>query len=183
MQSIAETAQLLAALALQNELLSQILEQLKQPKLGLTEAPSLVRIYANRSNNCDWYTIRDGVVVPIAETALTGYLEELRFEKVERRGKEVVKLQAFVRGDRPYCVESGYDSNFSKGLLVAVAALTPQQLRSPITIAPQPGSDESVLFCRVFTGSELIRSSYDEQTDWRSVSQKALGNVKAATSR
>lgn len=180
MQTVSETAQLLAALAFQNELLSQILGQLKQPKLGLTEAPTVMRIYANRSNNCLWYTIRDGEVFPITQTALTGYLEELRFEKVERRGKEVTKLQAFIKGDRPYCVESGYDSQFSKGLLAAVALLTPRQLRSPIVIAPQPGSDESVLFCRVFAESELIKASYDEQTNWRAISQQALSHVKAA---
>lgn len=180
MQTISETAQLLTAIAVQNELLSQILAQLKQPKLGLVEAPSVLWIYANRSNNCLWYSIRDGEVAPIQQTALTGYLEELRFEKVERRGKEVVKLQAFVKGDRPYCVESGYDSNFSKGLLAACALLTPQQIRSPISISPQAGNDESVLFCRMFAGSELVKASYDEQTNWRAVSQQAINNIRAA---
>ena len=107
MQTISETAQLLTALAQQNALLSQILDQLKQPKLGLVETPSTLWIYANRSNNCPWYTIRDGEVFPVQQSALTGYLEELKFEKVERRGKEVIKLQAFIKGDRPYCVESG----------------------------------------------------------------------------
>ncbi len=180
MQTLSETAQLLAALAQQNALLSQILDQLKQPKLGLVETPSTLWIYANRSNNCPWYTLRDGEVTPVQQSALTGYLEDLKFEKVERRGKEVIKLQAFIKGDRPYCVESGHDSHFSKGLLSSVALLTPQQLRMPITIAPQPGSDESVLFCRMFVGAELVRSSYDEQSDWRAISQSALSNVKAA---
>lgn len=180
MQTISETAQLLTALAQQNALLSQILDQLKQPKLGLVETPSTLWIYANRSNNCPWYTIRDGEVSPVQQSALTGYLEELKFERVERRGKEVIKLQAFIKGDRPYCVESGHDSHFSKGLLSSVAMVTPQQLRMPITIAPQSGSDENVLFCRMFVGSELVRSSYDEQSDWRAISQSALSNVKAA---
>ena len=180
MHNQAETAQLLAALAQQTQLLSQILDRLKQPKLGLAEAPSTLWIYANRSNNCPWYTIRDGEVSPVQQSALMGYLEELKFEKVDRRGKEVIKLQAFIKGDRPYCVESGYDSHFSKGLLSSIATLTPQQLRMPITIAPQPGSDESVLFCRVFVGSEVVRSGYDEETDWRSVSRQAISAVKSA---
>ncbi len=180
MQTVTETAQLLAALAQQNQLLSQILDRLKQPKLGLVETPSTLWIYANRSNNCPWYTIRDGEVSPVLQTALTGYLSALKFEKVDRRGKEVIKLQAFIKADRPYCVESGYDSHFSKGLLSAVAMLTPEQLRQPITIAPQPGSDESVLFCRVFVGSELVRTTYDEQTNWREISRGAIGAVKLA---
>ena len=177
MQAI-ETAQLLAALAQQNQLLIQILDRLKQPKLGLVETPSTLWIYANRSNNCPWYTIRDGEASPVLQSALTGYLSELKFEKVERRGKETIKLQAFIKADRPYCVESGYDSHFSKGLLSAVAMLTPEQVKQPITIAPQPGSDESVLFCRVFIGSEPVRATYDEETDWRSVSQQAMSKFQ-----
>ncbi len=119
---------------------------------------------------------------PVQQSALTGYLTDLKFEKVERRGKEATKLQAFFNGDRPYCIESGYDSHFSKGLLSAIATLTPEQLKLPITIAPQPGSDESVLFCRVFVGSELVRATYDEQTNWRAISQTAIATVKAAKS-
>jgi hypothetical protein len=175
-----ETAQLLASLVQQTQLLSQILDQLKQPKLGLTDTPSTLWIYANRSNNCAWYTMQGGEVEPVKQSALTGYLQELKFEKVERRGKEMIKLQTFIKADRLYCVESGYDSHFSKGLLSAVATLTPEQLKQPITIAPQPGSDESVLFCRMFVGSEPVRSTYDEQTDWRAISRSAIDCVKAA---
>lgn len=179
MQTVSETAQLLAALAQQNQLLGQILDQLKQPKLGLVETPSTLWIYANRSNNCPWYTIRDGEVFPVQQSALTGYLTELKFEKVERRGKESIKLQAFFMGDRPYCVESGHDAHFSKGLLSAIAVTTAKQLMQPITIAPQPGEDEAVLFCRVFVGSEPVRASYNDDTDWRAISRAAIDVVKA----
>jgi hypothetical protein len=177
---MATDAQLLAALTRQNELLSQILASLKQPKLGLVDAPALMRIYANRSNNCLWYTIRDNEVVPVTATALTGYLQELRFETVERRGKSVVKLQAYLRADRPYCVESGYESHFSKGLLNAIATLSPVQLEQPITLSPQPGTDESVLFCRVYDAAgDLVRAGYDDQTNWRVVARRAIANVEA----
>ncbi|MBE9180420.1 hypothetical protein IQ268_17810 [Oculatella sp. LEGE 06141] len=178
--STTETAQLLAALTQQNELLSQMLEALRQPKLGLVEAPALMRIYANRSNHCLWYTIRDGEVVPITATALAGYIQELRFETVERRGQPVVKLQLYLRGDRPYCVESGYDSNFSKGVLAALATMSPQQLHHPVTLSPQPGSDETVLFCRVYDATgDLIRAAYDDQTNWRMMARRAIANVEA----
>ena len=181
MQNTTETAQLLASLTQQTALLSQILAQLKQPKLGLVETPNTLWIYANRSNGCEWYTMRDGEVEPVQQSALTGYLQELKFEKVERRGKETIKLQVFIKADRLYCVESGYDSHFSKGLLSSVATLTDQQLKQPITIAPQPGSDEAVLFCRVFVGSEPVRATYDEQTNWREISRSAIDHVKAAS--
>ncbi|MDZ8086393.1 MAG: hypothetical protein RMY16_12645 [Nostoc sp. DedQUE12b] len=66
-------------------------------------------------------------------TALTGYLKELKFEKCERRGKEVYKLLITIQADRPYILESGYDTHFAKSVLAAIATLTPEQLYSPIT--------------------------------------------------
>ncbi|MBE9178722.1 hypothetical protein IQ268_09130 [Oculatella sp. LEGE 06141] len=179
--TISDTAQIIAALTRQTELLSAIVNHLKQPQLGLTEAPALMRIYANRSNNCLWYIVHNGEVVPVTATALTGYLQELRFETVDRRGKPVVKLQAYLKGDRPYCVESGYDSHFSKGLLSAVAALEPQQLQQPITLSPQPGTDESVLFCRMYAMGNPVKAPYDDQTNWKMVARRAIANVEAAT--
>lgn len=180
MQTLSESAQLLAALTRQNDLLQQILDHLKQPRLGLGDAPASVKIYANRSNGCLWYSFQDGVVSPIAAAALTGYLTDLKFEEVERRGRSIWKLLTHIRADRPYIIESGYESHFSKGLLMAIASLTPEQAQQPLTLYPQPGSDEAVLFCRVFVGSELIKTPYDDQTDWRSVSQQALNVVRAA---
>lgn len=182
MQTTSESAQLLAAIAQQNELLAQILHYLKQPhsiKLGLTEAPASLKIYANRSNGGLWYTVKDGEVQPIGATALTGYLQEIKFEQVERRGKPVTKLQAYFKGDRPYCIESGYDSHFSKGLMAAIASMERDQLQQPITLQPQPGQDESVLFCRVYdVAGEPIKVSYNDETDWRSISVRAIKNIR-----
>lgn len=175
-----DTAQILAALTLQSALLQEILDSLNRPKLGLGDAPAPVKIYANRSNGCTWYQFKDGQVHPIAAAAVTGYLVDLRFEQVERRGKETWKLLAHIKADRPYLIESGSDSQFSKGLLAAIASLTPAQLQQPITINPQPGSDEAVLFCRLFVGSDLIKAAYDDSTDWRAVSKQAIEVVKAA---
>jgi hypothetical protein len=168
----------------QNELLTAILVELRQAKpanLGFTDTPLLYRIYANRSNNCLWYTVRAGEVQPIAHSALTGYLQDLKFEQVERRGKPVTKLMTYLKGDRLYCVESGYDSQFSKGLLAAIAQLTPAQLTHPITLMPQPGEDDAVLFCRVLLAAELVMASYDDQTNWRDVAQTAMKNLHQAT--
>ena len=176
--------ELIPYLKQQNELLTAILAELRQAKaadLGFTDAPTLYRIYANRSNNCLWYTVRAGEVIPIAHSALTGYLQELKFEQVERRGKPVTKLMTYLKGDRPYCIESGYDSQFSKGLLAAIAQLTSAQLTRPITIIPQPGEDDAVLFCRVLLNAEPVIATYDDQTNWRDVAQTALKNLHQAT--
>lgn len=116
----------------------------------------------------------------MAATALTGYLKELRFENTERRNKETCKLITTIQGDRTYILESGYDVHFSKCILSAIASLTPEQLYSPITLQPQPGTDESVLFCRVWVGSELVKAPYGEETNWRETAEQAIAVVKAA---
>lgn len=177
MSTVSE-AQLLAAIVAQTEVLSQILAYLKQPKLGLGEAPSVVWMYANRSNNCLWYTVQNGEPRPVNGSAVTGYLEDLRIETVERRGKQVVKVQAFIRGDRVYCVESGHESHFGKGLLAIVASLTPEQLRQPITLCPQAGEDDSVLFCRAYMGGQPVKTTYNESTDWAATTAQAQRNVQ-----
>ncbi len=177
-----ETSELLAALMRQEELLKQLVASINKPKLGLHNEAGNCKIYCNRHNGYMWYTLNNGEPSAVAATALTGYLRELRFEKCERRGKEVHKLLATIQAERTYILESGHDTQFAKGLLAAIASLTPQQLYSPITLQPQPGTDESVLFCRVWVGSEFIMASYSEETNWRSLSKQALAVTKAAAS-
>ncbi|KYC34487.1 hypothetical protein WA1_51580 [Scytonema hofmannii PCC 7110] len=176
-----DTAQLLAALTRQEELLKRLITALDKPKLGLHNDAGSCKIYCNRQHGHLWYSLDgDRNPKPITATALTGYLKELKFEQTERRGKPCHKLLATIAADRVYILESGHDTHFSKGLLVAVALMTPQQLLSPVTIMPAPGDDDSVLFCRVWCGSEYIKVSYDESVNWREIAKAALANVKTA---
>ena len=184
-----ENAELLAALMRQEELLKQLVASINKPKLGLHSEAGSCKIYCNRQHGGLWYKL-NGEPSDIPQTALTGYLKELRFENTERRKKESCKLLITVQADRTYILESGYDTHFSKCILAAMpaatrsgnATLTPEQLYSPITLQPQPGTtDESVLFCRVWVNSELIMASYNEQSDWREISKQAIAVTKAAT--
>jgi hypothetical protein len=45
-------------------------------------------------------------------------------------------------------------------------------------IQPQPGDEDSVLFCRVWLGVEQVRAQYNEETDWREVAKQAITVVK-----
>lgn len=137
-------------------------------------------IYCNRHNGSLWYTLNNGEPQAIVQSALTGYLRELRFENAERRNKETSKLLTTIQADRTYILESGADTNFSKCLLTAVASLTPEQLYLLLTLQPQPGNDESVLFSRMWVGSELIKASYGEETNWQEINIQALAVTKAA---
>lgn len=175
-----ETAQLLAAITQQTELLSAILELLQRPKLGFVDSPATFPIYANRTNGGLWYTVQNQAVIVLEHAAITGYVRDLKFETVQRRGRDTIKLHLFLQGDRPYRLESGYDSHFSKGLLSAIAVTPQVQLqRHPITIQPQAGEDEAVLFCRVFIQGQPIKAAYGEDTNWREVAQMAKQAVSA----
>jgi hypothetical protein len=68
----------------------------------------------------------------------------------------------------------------SKCLLRAITTATPEQLMQPITISPQPGDDEAVLFCLVWVGGEYMKVSYGEELDWRAITKAALANIKSA---
>ena len=173
-----EATNLLQQVQETNYLLRQLLAQASKPKLGFCDAPNLFWIYANRSNNCLWYTLKSGSeIVPIEHDAITAYLEEIKFEKVTRKNKEITKLRVFLRGDRQYCIECGHDTNFAKGLLCAIASLSLEKvLAHPITITPQPGDDGDVLFCRCFYQDEVIFASYSEETNWRDIAIKAKSN-------
>ncbi|WP_373524678.1 hypothetical protein [Nostoc sp.] len=176
-----ETSDLVASLMRQEELLKQLIASINKPKLGLHNEAGGCKIYCNRHNGFLWYTLNNSEPSAVAGTALTGYLKELRFENTERRNKETSKLLTTIQADRTYILESGADTNFSKCLLTAFASLTPEQLYSPVTLQPQPGKDESVLFCRVWVDSELIMASYNEETNWREISKQAKACVNAAS--
>ncbi|MEO1211494.1 MAG: hypothetical protein AAFX78_18430, partial [Cyanobacteria bacterium J06638_20] len=98
------------ALAEQTALLERIASKLEQPRLGLHNGGGTLRIYANRQHGGLWYRLNgDRQPVCIEETALTGYCTKVEFPRVERRGKEVAKLQITIQGDRLYVVECGHD--------------------------------------------------------------------------
>ncbi len=183
MQSLTsrESDHTIALLREQNALLMNILGALTKPKLGLhSDNPGGMKIYCNRQHGSLWYTLQNGEPVPVQATALTGYLRRLSFETCTRRNREVSKLLITIQGDIPYVLECGSDTQFCKGILAAVASLSPNQLSNLLTISPQPGDDDKVLFARVFIGGQLILTKYSEDSDWRDIAKQALANVKGA---
>ncbi|GAB4382663.1 MAG: hypothetical protein Kow00121_43230 [Elainellaceae cyanobacterium] len=171
----------------QNTLLQQLVNLLAhQQSLGFGDSPRPKYIYCNRSQGGIWYSLSEDSTrtpQPIAQPALTCLVEKLEFKQVERRGRETWKTHLHVQGDRYYILEAGYDSNFSRSLLCALAAITPSQLQRPITIEAQAAESEEVLFCRVYVEGEPIFAPWDEQTDWRKMAQRAIANVDSAHGR
>lgn len=176
-----ELSGLVALLNRQEKLLTEIRDSLNKPRLGLHNDAGACKIYCNRQHGSLWYTLTDKIANPVQETALTGYLKELKFEETERRGKPTYKLLTTIAAQRLYILESGDDSHFTKCLLSAIASLAPSQLSLPITISPQPGDDDKVLFCRVWIGSEYVKAPYSEDSDFQAIGDKAIALVRNAS--
>jgi hypothetical protein len=176
------------------EALEKILKELQQlradlvptqQKLGFGPVPkSEVWVFCNREKGGLWYSLdSQGQAVNIEHPALTGYIRKLEFTKPVRRGEETDKLNCIIEGDKLYVLESGAAVQFSKGLLNAIASLSPEALKQPITIVPEPSTkNDEVLFCNIYQGDEQVFAPYDEQTNWRKVSRTAIDAVKAANS-
>lgn len=146
--------------------------------LGFGESPRGLAIFCNRAKANTWYTLnQNSEPVELPYPALTGYLTSIEFIKGEYQGKPTTKLRFRMMAHRPCTLEAGSTSTFTKGFLSAIASLTPEQLRSPITIEAIPADGENVLFCAVWLGTQKVFQAWDEQTNWREIARKAKGNV------
>jgi hypothetical protein len=135
-------------------LLTAILTELRRgPALGFGHPPSGRYIYANRQySDCLWYFYNGEKKEhdPIAHHALTGLVEKLEIETKEYKNKPEVKLNLHLRADRRYVIQSGFNTEFAKGLLARLNQVSASALRSPLTIGVQAGETDQVLFCRLW---------------------------------
>lgn len=146
--------------------------------LGLGPSPGGLAIFCNRAKANTWYTLnQNSEPVELPYPALTGYLVSIEFIPKEFQGEKSHKLRFKMQADRSYTLEAGSTSTFTKGFLSAIASLTPEQLRSPITIEAIPADGENVLFCTVWLGTQKVFQAWDEQTNWREIARKAKDNV------
>jgi hypothetical protein len=173
-----------------DSLLQEILQELRAANtssaapvaLGFGSPPKTRFIYANRQYaDCLWYFWNGSKNThePIVEHALTGYIERLEIEEKEFRNKKEEKLNLSIRADRSYTIQAGADTLFGKGLLYTLAKLPAEAFRLPITIAVEAGTNDEVLFCRIYnpmTGN-AVHASYPEDTDWPNIIQKAMAKI------
>lgn len=134
-------------------------------QLGLLETFSppdrALFIYCNRQRSSGlWYTLDDHrEPVALYHKAICGYLKDLSLTKAMRRGKPVGKLRIGLQGDRRYVLEAGEESEFTKSALACLLGLETSKLFLPITLMPDPGESEEVVFCQIFVDNERVRSS------------------------
>ncbi len=111
-------SEILTVLTQIRDLLAQ---QQAQEKLGFGQPPTPTTIFINRSHGGCWYRLENGNPVVIQEPALTCRLQAAHFETVSRRDKETSKLRISVVADRPYILEAGGTTQFSRSFLAACA--------------------------------------------------------------
>lgn len=179
---------ILAGLEANNELLSQLLGQ-TQPaskiKTGFAPVPRARYIYANRGNGMLWYfwngNTNQAEAVP-AES-IVGIVQKLEVEGKEYKGRESRKLNlTLATDDGEYTIQCGYETLFAQGLCLALSKIPVEALRKPIQIAPEAGTEEKVLFCRVFnpaTGKQAFIEP-PQIPDWGKIVETAIAKVKQA---
>jgi len=175
-------------------LLQAILDEIKSqrsgrsmPPLGFSHPPKARYIYANRQySDCLWYFWNGAKNQhePIELHALTGIIEKLEVEEKDFRGKTELKVNLFIRADRPYVIQSGADTLFAKGLLYTLSKLPADAFKRPITIAVEAGETEQVLFCRIYNpiSGSAVYAPYPDDTNWESVTHRALAKVGQSAS-
>jgi hypothetical protein len=175
-------AQVLQAIAQELRQIKEALAPTKQT-LGFGPAPkSQIYIFCNRKNGGVWYTLNsESQPVNIEQQALTGHIRKLEFKETVRRGEKSHKLHCYIEADQLYVLEGSAAAHFSKGLLSAIAFLSPEQLRQPLTIVPQPSTENAeVLFCNVYQDDKQVFAPYDDQTNWKLASRAAIDGVRVA---
>ncbi|MEH2447433.1 MAG: hypothetical protein V7K18_17015 [Nostoc sp.] len=148
-------------------------------KLGFGAVPRPQYVFVKKDNDHCWYMLaEDNRHIPVYEKALTGVITEIKVDrKVENTfsidGK--IKINLYVLADKPYIIQSGNDTYFSKSLLLSLDAMTSEQLRNPLTIAVSPGNS-NVVFCNIYdpVTYRFVGVSWDghNEIDWQTLGQK-----------
>jgi hypothetical protein len=126
-----------------------------------------------------WYTLtRDNQPQPIEAFSLNGYIRKLEFKSCGEGAKASYKLLCYVDADQQYILRTGHDTHFAKGLLISIASMPPEKLARPVRINPQ--ASKSTILCNLHQDGALIRARYNADTDWRSVSIKAMENLRGS---
>jgi hypothetical protein len=152
-------------------------------KLGFGPSPRPRYIYLNRQYpDCLWYFWKgaENTYEPIAHESITGYLTKIEIETKDFRGKPDPKLNLWMRCDRAYKIQVGMDTLTAKSLLSALRTI--EDFTQPITIAPEPGDTEQVVFARVaIDGGEIIYAPYAEDANWPAILQALIDRLGGET--
>lgn len=142
-------------------------------KLGFSEAPdSVTYIFVGESSDAAsaWYfwDHSENAPVSIKDNCLSGYLRDVSVTKHDTKAGISYKLNLKIQADKMYCIRSGVTTNFSRGILLAMA----EAISSPpgsslltngayISIAVKKGDEGKVVFGNFFLDNVRIYPEWD----------------------
>lgn len=151
---------------------------------GFFEYSKTVFANVTKGKGDGWYTLQDDVATT-QPPIFRGRILNIRFPKVERRGKEVCKFHLVMQAaGRTVTFESGHSCFFSKTVLSALALATPEVLAQPIQLATfikvlNTGDKTLAVSLRDSLGNRLS-CDWTNTDDWKSIATVAIANVEAA---
>ena len=148
-------------------------------KLGFHAPLTRLYVFVKNEANTVWYYLDDGTKRYIQETALTGTLKRFEVKEAQTSFGTELKADFEVVADRRYVLRSGTDTAFTKGMLMAIASLSDEQLNRPITLELKAGEEKN----NVLVGArdpetfEQIRTGSWENVDWNNLMNQALARL------
>jgi hypothetical protein len=136
-------------------------------------------VFLNDRYNCTWYTMKGETHTPIPSKFLFGYIRRIEFKERKGNVRPSHHLHLTVEADQTYVIITGYDNHFAKGVIATVAQMRPKQLQQPVWIQPQKTGLTTL--CNLHQDGVLIRARYSADTDWRSISIKAMENLRGSS--
>ena len=165
--------------ALRQEVTALRAEVRQQSTLGFSDGREYIII--ERDKTALWHRFEDDRPVPILFQVLKGYLRDIAHVE-----KEYPKLHVFIEADRDYVLVTGFETHFSREILAAIAALSPEALTEPVIIKPDTGSEtgeskrHKPVFCNMIQQGRVVRPGPLRDLEIQQLFQRAclvLGKV------
>jgi hypothetical protein len=150
--------------------------------LGFGPSPRPRYIYLNRQYpECLWYfwDHAGNKPEPIAHGSLTGTLTGIELLTKEFRGKPDPKIDLYLKCDRNYKLQIGLDTTTAKSLLSALSQV--KDFSQPMTIVPEPGDTDQVLFGKIAIDGEVLFAPYADNADWPAILQTLINRLGGET--
>lgn len=156
---------------------------MSEVKMGLGGSPDPIYLHVSESIDGEgevhgWHLWDGKKSIPVKERSLTGILSSIRVKLgPEFSGKRPVKLQLRLEtGDQPYIVQSGADTIFARGALLALDMV--EDLAKPLKLAVANG-DKKVVFARLHRvpGDERVQVMWDKERKLFPLVQKLQGKL------
>lgn len=148
-------------------------------KLGFHEPLTRLYVFVKNEANCLWYFLEDGQKRYIMDNALTGVLKSFQVKESQTSFGSDLKADFEIFADRRYILRSGCDTAFTKGMLLAIAALSDEQLRRPITLELKPGAEKGnvLVSARDPESFEPVKTGSWEGVNWNALMNQALARL------